>query len=193
MAETNAYDLVVIGGGPGGYTAAARAAQLGLKTACIEMRPRLGGVCLNVGCIPSKALLDSSEYFHLAQTRLGDHGIKTGELAMDIGGCGPQGPGGQGPHRRHGNWEAHKVEIIHGAAKPQAGPGQVSGDRPLPSGPSSSPRAAPPIPAFFDGKLIVSSTGPSIRLRAPEPRSSAAATSASSSARSGCGWAQGSR
>jgi dihydrolipoamide dehydrogenase len=72
------YDLVVIGGGPGGYTAAVRAAQLGLKTACVERWPRLGGVCLNVGCIPSKALLDSSEYFHLAKTQFGGHGIKTG-------------------------------------------------------------------------------------------------------------------
>ena len=63
------YDLIVIGGGPGGYVAAIRAAQLGLKTACIDMnsgadgKPALGGTCLNVGCIPSKALLDSSKHF----------------------------------------------------------------------------------------------------------------------------------
>src|SRR3982751_3252443 len=57
------YDLVVIGAGPGGYVAAIRAAQLGMKVACIEKRPSLGGTCLNIGCIPSKALLDSSELY----------------------------------------------------------------------------------------------------------------------------------
>jgi pyruvate/2-oxoglutarate dehydrogenase complex dihydrolipoamide dehydrogenase (E3) component len=80
MAESDAYDLVIIGSGPGGYVAAVRAAQLGLKTACIEKRPRLGGVCLNVGCIPSKALLDSSEHFHVAKSRLAEHGIEIGEV-----------------------------------------------------------------------------------------------------------------
>lgn len=69
------YDVVVIGGGPGGYVAAIRAAQLGLKTACVEMRGRLGGTCLNVGCIPSKALLQSSEFFHEARHSFSDHGI----------------------------------------------------------------------------------------------------------------------
>ena len=63
------YDLVVIGAGPGGYVAAIRAAQLGMKVACVEKRPALGGTCLNIGCIPSKALLDSSELFYLAQKR----------------------------------------------------------------------------------------------------------------------------
>jgi dihydrolipoamide dehydrogenase len=60
MADTQ-FDLVVIGGGPGGYVCAIRAAQLGLKTACVEKRGALGGTCLNVGCIPSKALLQSSQ------------------------------------------------------------------------------------------------------------------------------------
>ena len=78
------YDLLVIGSGPGGYTAALRAAQLGLKTVCIEKENRLGGVCLNVGCIPSKALLDSSEYFHLAQTHLEEHGIQTAGMTLDL-------------------------------------------------------------------------------------------------------------
>lgn len=72
---SDAYDVVVIGGGPGGYVAAIRAAQLGLKTACIEMRGALGGTCLNVGCIPSKALLQSSELFHEAQHSFAGHGI----------------------------------------------------------------------------------------------------------------------
>ncbi|MBT8339227.1 MAG: dihydrolipoyl dehydrogenase, partial [Desulfatitalea sp.] len=84
MADTHDFDLIIIGAGPGGYVAAVRAAQLGLKTACIEKRPHLGGVCLNEGCIPSKALLDSSEYFHLAQTHLADHGVKTGKVTLDL-------------------------------------------------------------------------------------------------------------
>jgi dihydrolipoamide dehydrogenase len=84
MATRTTYDLIVIGSGPGGYVAAVRAAQLGLKTACVEKSSRLGGVCLNVGCIPSKALLDSSEYFHLAQTHFADHGIKIGRISLDM-------------------------------------------------------------------------------------------------------------
>jgi dihydrolipoamide dehydrogenase len=166
MAEENPYDVVVIGGGPGGYTAAARAAQLGLKTACVEQRPRLGGVCLNVGCIPSKALLDSSEYFHLAKTRLGEHGIQTGELSMDI--ARMMARKDQVVKDLTDNvrklLEGHHVEIIHGAAK-LAGKDrvEVSGDRPrtlqarniiLATG--SEPASIPGIP--FDGKLIVSST-----------------------------------
>ena len=80
------YDLVVIGGGPGGYVAAIRAAQLGLKTACVESRGRLGGTCLNVGCIPSKALLQSSEKFADAQHHFADHGIKLGKITLDLKG-----------------------------------------------------------------------------------------------------------
>ncbi len=78
------YDLVVIGAGPGGYVAAIRAAQLGMKVACVEKRPSLGGTCLNVGCIPSKAMLDSSELYHLARDRFGRHGIKVDGLGLDL-------------------------------------------------------------------------------------------------------------
>ncbi|MFO0958933.1 MAG: dihydrolipoyl dehydrogenase [Isosphaeraceae bacterium] len=78
------YDLVVIGAGPGGYVAAIRAAQLGFKVACIDKRGALGGTCLNVGCIPSKALLDSSELYHLAKERFGRHGIRVGSLGLDV-------------------------------------------------------------------------------------------------------------
>ena len=78
------YDLVVIGAGPGGYVAAIRAAQLGMKVACVEKRATLGGTCLNIGCIPSKALLDSSELYHLAQERFARHGIKVEGLGLDV-------------------------------------------------------------------------------------------------------------
>ena len=79
------FDLIVIGGGPGGYVAALRAAQLGLKVACIDKRPAFGGTCLNVGCIPSKALLDSSEWLHVAQHKLAGHGIGVGRVTVDLG------------------------------------------------------------------------------------------------------------
>lgn len=78
------YDVIIIGSGPGGYVAAIRCAQLGMKTAIIEKYPTLGGTCLNVGCIPSKALLDSSEHYHNAAAKFELHGIKTGSLELDM-------------------------------------------------------------------------------------------------------------
>ena len=78
------FDLVVIGAGPGGYTAAIKAAQLGLKTAIVEKDKNLGGTCLNVGCIPSKALLSSTELYHEAQKQFGSHGISVDGLSMDV-------------------------------------------------------------------------------------------------------------
>jgi len=81
---SDSYDLVVIGGGPGGYVAAIRAAQLGLKTAIVEKRGKLGGTCLNVGCIPSKALLQSSHHYEMAAHEFESHGIKTTGLALDL-------------------------------------------------------------------------------------------------------------
>src|SRR2546427_7682456 len=77
-------DLAVIGGGPGGYVAAIRAAQLGMKVACVENRDRLGGTCLNIGCIPSKALLQSSEKFEEATHSFAAHGIKLNGVAVDL-------------------------------------------------------------------------------------------------------------
>lgn len=86
MTASHDYDLLVIGGGPGGYAAAIRAAQLGLKTACVEERPTLGGTCLNVGCIPSKTLLHAT---HLLETARNGHmagfGIRTGPVSIDLG------------------------------------------------------------------------------------------------------------
>ena len=79
------YDVAIIGSGPGGYVAAIRCAQLGMKTAIIEKYPTLGGTCLNVGCIPSKALLDSSEHFHLAKHEFEAHGIEINEPSVNIG------------------------------------------------------------------------------------------------------------
>jgi dihydrolipoamide dehydrogenase len=79
------YDLVIIGGGPAGYVCANHAGHLGLKVAVIEQRKNLGGTCLNVGCIPSKALLNSSEHFYYAQHRFAAHGIQASGLSVDIG------------------------------------------------------------------------------------------------------------
>src|SRR5690349_12035086 len=78
------HDLVVIGAGPGGYVAAIRAAQLGLNVACVDKEPALGGTCLRIGCIPSKALLESSERFQEANTRLREHGIRVGAVELDL-------------------------------------------------------------------------------------------------------------
>jgi dihydrolipoamide dehydrogenase len=88
---TEKFDVIVIGGGPGGYVASIRAAQLGLSTACIDMntgkdgKAALGGTCLNVGCIPSKALLDSSKHYHHLQNDYAAHGIKVADASIDIG------------------------------------------------------------------------------------------------------------
>ena len=83
-ASTSTADVVVIGGGPGGYVAAIRAAQLGLSTVCVEMDKTLGGTCVNVGCIPSKALLSSSEHFEFAKHAAAAHGIGIGQLSLDL-------------------------------------------------------------------------------------------------------------
>jgi dihydrolipoamide dehydrogenase len=78
------HDLVVIGAGPGGYTGAIRAAQLGLDTACVEVEPALGGTCVRIGCIPSKVLLEASEQYHLARHGLGVFGIEVPEVRLDL-------------------------------------------------------------------------------------------------------------
>ena len=83
-AASQQYDVVIVGGGPGGYVAAIKAAQLGLSTACVEMRGTLGGTCLNVGCIPSKALLQSSHHYHDVKHHFADHGVMVSNVEMDV-------------------------------------------------------------------------------------------------------------
>ena len=84
MSGQNSFDVIVIGAGPGGYVCAIRCAQLGLKTALVEKNPRLGGTCLNVGCIPSKALLHSTEIFHEIKEHASSHGIIYKGLEYDL-------------------------------------------------------------------------------------------------------------
>src|SRR5689334_10688889 len=83
MSSTT-HDLIVIGSGPGGYIAAIRAAQLGLDVACIEMEEALGGTCLRVGCIPSKALLEASELFYETKRGLGEFGVRVSGVELDL-------------------------------------------------------------------------------------------------------------
>lgn len=82
--QRSEFDVVVVGGGPGGYVAAIRAAQLGMKTACVDENPVFGGTCLRVGCIPSKAMLESSHLYHEATGGMSDHGIKTTGVTLDL-------------------------------------------------------------------------------------------------------------
>src|SRR5271157_4911590 len=84
MQEKSTFDLIVIGSGPGGYTAAIRASQLGLKTAIIEKNTVLGGTCVNVGCIPAKALLDTTELFAAMKEKAAGHGILFDNLKIDL-------------------------------------------------------------------------------------------------------------
>src|SRR3546814_21086414 len=91
MSDNKHFDVIVIGGGPGGYVAAIRAAQLGMSTACVDAsigkdgKPALGGTCLNIGCIPSKAMLDSSRQFHNLPPTFKDQGIPTRHPKNKVG------------------------------------------------------------------------------------------------------------
>ena len=159
MAER--FDLIVIGGGPGGYVAAIRASQLGKKVALVEKRGALGGTCLNVGCIPSKALLDSSELFHQATHNMARHGVKVGEVTLDLGAMMARKDGvvkglTQGVA---GLMKKNKVAVFAGTGKLAGGSHRVKveGDKPaeleapavlLATG--SEPTKLPTAP--FDGK-----------------------------------------
>ena len=186
--------------GAGGYVAAIRAAQLGMKVACVEKGRTLGGTCLNVGCIPSKAMLDSSELFHLAKERFGKHGIKFDGIKLDLtGDAGPQGRGGQGADRRR----PLPLQEEQGRDGLRDGPGQLAdfgAGRTQRRGQRRSPSPADPagdrVGAGRTCRSCRSTAGPS-SIRPERSRStrcpitwssSAPATSGSSWARSGDGW-----
>jgi dihydrolipoamide dehydrogenase len=158
------YDVVVIGAGPGGYVCAIRAAQLGLKVACVEKRATLGGTCLNVGCIPSKALLQASEKFHEAGHGLAAFGVKVGKVELDLAAMMAHKDKVVDANVKGVEFlfKKNKVEWVKGAAR-IAGPGKVAvGDRVLETraiviatGSEVAPLRGIPI----DETRIVSSTG----------------------------------
>jgi dihydrolipoamide dehydrogenase len=163
------FDLIVIGAGPGGYVAAIRAAQLGMKVACAEKGRTLGGTCLNVGCIPSKALLDSSELFHLAKERFRKHGIQCDGLKLDLAAMlarKDEVVKGLTDGVRY-LFRKNRVEAVFGTARITA-PGSIhvalreGGTVDLQAGhillaTGSEPVGLPSVP--FDGRAVVDSTG----------------------------------
>ncbi len=116
MSDTP-FDLVVIGLGPGGYVAAIRAAQLGLKVACVEKYPSWGGTCLNVGCIPSKALLDSSEHYEFARHALALHGVKASDVELDLPTMLARKTAVRDHTRRRRSVPEEQVTGVHGTAR----------------------------------------------------------------------------
>jgi dihydrolipoamide dehydrogenase len=162
------YDLIVIGAGPGGYVAAIRAAQLGLKVACVEKRATLGGTCLNIGCIPSKALLDSSELYHLAKSRFTRHGIRVDKVEIDV----PAMLARKDEVVKGltsgvaGLFKKNKIDAVYGAATlasatsvkvAKNGGGEVTLEaKHILLATGSTPINLPFLP--FDGKVVVSST-----------------------------------
>ena len=161
------FDFVVIGAGPGGYVAAIRAGQLGLKTALVEKDATLGGTCLNVGCIPSKALLESSEQYHLARHGLGVHGVRCADVTLDLATLQARKAGivKQLTDGVALLMKKHKVTVLHGLGTLR-GTGKVTvkgadGEQELEAGAvclamGSVPMQVPSLP--FDGRAIVSST-----------------------------------
>lgn len=114
---------MVIGGGPGGYVAAIKAAQLGFKTTCIESRGSLGGTCLNVGCIPSKALLNSSHKYHDALHNFASYGVKVGSVAIDVAAMMKQKDGAVMGLTKgiEGLFKKNKVTYVKGKGKIKSG------------------------------------------------------------------------
>ncbi len=166
------FDVVIIGAGPGGYVAAIRAAQLGFKTACVEMRKALGGTCLNVGCIPSKAMLESSEHFYQTKTKLQKHGVIVKDITLDLPTMlkRKEAVVRQLTNGIAGLFKKNKIEHIIGKGKLLSGPGperkiEVTDDlgatRTISSSrvilaTGSEASALPFLP--FDGKQVISST-----------------------------------
>lgn len=160
------FDLVVIGAGPGGYVAALRASQLGMRVAVVEKRATLGGVCLNEGCIPSKALLDSSEHFAMARDKFAQHGIEIEPPRLNLAAMQARK---EGVVKRLTDgiaylFKKHKITIVQGEASltgaDSAGlhgvlvDGQQFGARRVLLATGSQPIPLPGIP--FDGELVVS-------------------------------------
>ncbi|MFO0292840.1 MAG: dihydrolipoyl dehydrogenase [Rhodospirillales bacterium] len=158
------YDLVVIGAGPGGYVCAIRAAQLGMKVACVEKRATLGGTCLNVGCIPSKALLQASEKFHEAGHGLAAFGVKVGKVELDLAAMMAHKDKVVDANVKGVEFlfKKNKVDWVKGAAR-IAGPGRVAvGDRVLETRAiviATGSEVTPLRGIAIDEKRIVSSTG----------------------------------
>jgi dihydrolipoamide dehydrogenase len=161
------YDLIVIGAGPGGYVAAIRAAQLGMRVACVEKEASLGGTCLNVGCIPSKALLDSSELFHESKTSFARHGIKIGDVQLDLPAMMARKDNVVQTLTRGvaGLFRKNKVDHLRGTGKVvDAGTVSITGGdgtqthkaKRILIATGSAPVQLPNLP--FDGKHIISST-----------------------------------
>ncbi len=155
MSASPSFDLIVIGAGPGGYVCAFRAAQLGLKVALVEKRPTLGGTCLNVGCIPSKALLASSEHFAFAKGHAAEHGIKIDGVSLDVAamlkkkdGIVQKLTGGVAALAK-----ARKVTVITGEAK------FISATEISVSGGTTSVSSAPSNEQRLTAKNIVIATG----------------------------------
>jgi dihydrolipoamide dehydrogenase len=162
------YDVVVIGAGPGGYVAAIRAAQLGLSTACVEDRGSLGGTCLNIGCIPSKALLQSSERLVEARSVLAEHGVKVGEVSLDLAAMMARKDQVVGTLTRGVEFlfRKNKVDWLHGRGR-IAAPGRVvvdgaDGAREIAAGSIivATGSESAPLPGLdIDERTILSSTG----------------------------------
>jgi len=167
MPALRSFDLIIIGAGPGGYPAALRAAELGMRVACVEKEPAPGGVCLRVGCIPSKVLLESTEHLSMARDRFGEHGIGVGNVSMDLSKLMERKDGivsGLSENVR-GLLRDKKVELIRGTAKVmpnrEVNVHSASEETVLRGGnillaTGSEPVQLPFLP--FDGKTVVSST-----------------------------------
>jgi len=158
------YDCIVIGAGPGGYVAAIRAAQLGLKTACIEKRETLGGTCLNVGCIPSKALLHSSELYSRIQHEAAANGISVKGTSIDFKAMMARKEGVVAGFTKgiEGLFKKNKVDWIQGAARLKSPHEVEAGGNVYEAGAiilatGSEPISLPFLP--FDEKKVLSSTG----------------------------------
>jgi dihydrolipoamide dehydrogenase len=178
MSESQ-YDLIVIGGGPGGYVAAIRAAQLGLKTACVEKRGALGGTCLNIGCIPSKALLNSSEKFEEANHSFAAHGVELGSVKLNLKAMMARKDKVVGDLTKGVEFllKKNKVDYVKGAGS-LAGPGNVA-ITPADGGKAETLESkhiliatgsdVMPLPGVkIDEKRIVSSTGALALARVPK-------------------------